>query len=87
VDNFNPRRWSNFYPARTGPMLHSSIKKRQPVAAVLVRDRDREAQVRFDQLLGVQVTAPDPPGELDIPSATNGCNLAMCPETTAATRR
>ena len=47
--------------------LLDQVEKRQPLVAVVLRDRDDEPQVRLDHLLlRVQVTALDPFGEIDL---------------------
>ena len=47
--------------------LLDQVEERQPLVAVVLRDRDDQAQVRLDHLLlGVQIAAPDPLGEIDL---------------------
>src|SRR5450755_3520675 len=43
------------------------VEERQPLVAIVLRDRDDEAQARLDHLLlRVQVAAPDPLGEINL---------------------
>ena len=47
--------------------LLDQVEKRQPLVAIVLRDRDHQPQVRLDHLLlGVQVPPPDPLGELNL---------------------
>ena len=47
--------------------LLDQVEKRQPLVAVVLRDRDDQPEVRLDHLLlGVQVAALDPLGEIDL---------------------
>ena len=58
----NPRRQSNFSTARMSPSVPSWIRsrKRQPLIAVVLRNRDDEPQVRLDHpLFGDVISALD----------------------------
>ena len=52
---------------KTDRALLDQVQKRQPLIAVVLRDRDDQPQVGLDHpLLGVQLAALDPLGEIDL---------------------
>ena len=69
VENLKPRRQSNFSTARIRPerALLDEVEEREPLVAVVLRDRDDEPQVGLDhQLLRLGVATLDPLCELHL---------------------